>query len=516
MTRARCLAVTARTAALLVAPQGLAYHRPKPLAWQLCAATSGARMAEGHSERAVIFLDDLTPATAYVLHTALGQLSFETPPCGGLIDPRDFGAAPDRADNAPAFQKAIAAVPDGGTLAIPAGRFPSGPIFLKPAMTLHLSKGAEIAAIGDRTGWPKLPAQDADGRTVGTWEGLPARTFAALVTAVDCDRLAVTGHGILDGGGDRGDWWNWPKSTRDGARRPRVLQIAHSRHVSLSGITVRNAPSWTVHPYRCDHLMAADLTIENPPDSPNTDGFNPESCEDVEIVGTRISVGDDCIAIKSGKRGTGQTAHLAPTRAITISHCHLARGHGAVVIGSEMSGSVTDVTISHCTFSDTDRGLRIKTRRGRGGTVRNIRMEHTDMTGVHTPIVVNAYYYCDPDGCTVAVQSRRPAPVGPETPQISDVTIEHVTATGARLAGAAILGLPEAPVRNLRLRNVRIDFDPDARPDIPLMALWVAPVAGIPMTAEFAEIDGEIAAIAPQNNGPQNTGLQDTGMSEPC
>ena len=96
---------------------------------------------------------------------------------------------------------------------------------------------------------------------------------------------------------------SWPKETRDGARRPRGLHLIDCTDVTLLGFTIRNAPSWTIHPQGCARLTAAALTIEAPHDSPNTDGFNPEMCEDVEILGTAFSVGDDCIAIKAGKRG---------------------------------------------------------------------------------------------------------------------------------------------------------------------------------------------------------------------
>ena len=100
----------------------------------------------------------------------------------------------------------------------------------------------------------------------------------------------------MDGGGDRGDWWTWPKETREGARRPRTLFLAHCTDTVLSGFTVRNSPSWTVHPYRSDRLLATAMQIENPADSPNTDGFDPESCTHVTVQALHISVGDDCIA----------------------------------------------------------------------------------------------------------------------------------------------------------------------------------------------------------------------------
>lgn len=69
----------------------------------------------------------------------------------------------------------------------------------------------------------------------------------------------------------------------------------------LQGLKFCNSPSWTLHPYFSKGLRFLDLAVENPADSPNTDGLDPESCRDVEILGVRFSLGDDCIAVKSGK-----------------------------------------------------------------------------------------------------------------------------------------------------------------------------------------------------------------------
>lgn len=432
MTDLRALVVTARTATLLVAPPGVAYRQPEPVPWQLIETRSGAETARGAADSAVVFLDGLSPATEYRLQTGHGTLAFRTGPCTGLVDLRDHGGRADAPDNAAAFARAIAAVPEGGTLRVPAGRFTSGPIFLKPRMTLLLDAGAEIAAIHDRSGWPILPARDEAGRVIGTWEGLPDASFAALVTAVACHGLAITGRGVVDGGGDRGDWWTWPKERRNGARRPRVIQISHSDDVSLSGFAVGNAPSWTVHPYRC----------------------------------------------------------------------RMQRGHGAVVLGSEMSGGIENVTVHRCEFIDTDRGLRLKTRRGRGGVMRNICLSDSIMSGVHTPLVVNAFYFCDPDGSSERVQSRAPAPVDETTPRVENVRVERVTARGVALAAAAILGLPEAPVRGVRLTDYRVSYDPAALPGIPLMAAGVEPVAQAGLLASFAEVEGAPVDLEPEGRAP--------------
>ena len=485
------LAITPYTATVLIRPDTARYHLDAPVSWRL----EGTDIS-GVSDRVPVFIEGLSPDTSYTFATDDAMIRLHTPSCAGLIDAADYGVSQSASDNAAAFKAAIAAVPKGGTLRVPQGVIATGPVFLKSDMTFWLPEGATIAAIADRTDWPILPERDETGRVIGTWEGLPAASFAAPVTAIGCVNLAMTGRGTLDGGGDRGDWWTWPKETRDGARRPRTLFLAHCRDTVLSGLTVRNSPSWTVHPFRCDHLVATAMQIQNPADSPNTDGFDPESCQHVEIRGLHISVGDDCIAVKAGKRGTGadtRVDHIAPTRHLTIANCLMEDGHGAVVMGSEMSGDITDVAITRCAFKGTDRGLRIKTRRGRGGQVARIVMEDVVMDGVGTALAVNAFYFCDADGKSAPVQSRDAAPVDATTPQISDITVSHVQLRGVRHAAGAFLGLPEAPVRGLRLSHVAVDYDPSAEAGETLMACHLPPARQAGFLHRFAQIEADPA-----------------------
>jgi polygalacturonase len=326
---------------------------------------------------------------------------------------------------------------------------------------------------------------------LGSWEGQPEACYAGVVTAIGAKDVAITGAGVIDGGGDRGDWWDWPKSTRNGAHRARTLHLINCDGVRLIGPVVRNSPSWTVHPQGCRNLTAAALKIEAPPDSPNTDGFNPESCDTVRIEGVHFSVGDDCIAIKAGKRGAA-TDHLAPTRFVSIHHCLMERGHGGVVIGSEMSGGVEDVSVSSCEMAGTDRGLRLKTRRGRGGHIARIRFEDVTMDRVLVPFSANAFYHCDADGHDDWVQSRIPAPVDNTTPTISDITIRDVCVSNLGLALGAFLGLPEAPIRNLRVERLRLlSTDPEAAPAPPVMADQIRPMRHEGLCAENAELTSD-------------------------
>lgn len=489
------ITVSSRTATLLLAPEGTLYHLGEPVPYTLTAQPGGC-VADGTATAAVLHVSGLTPETGYTLSTSLGDLTFRTRACGGSVDAAGFGADPEAEDNTAALQRAIDAVPENGTLIVPPGRYWTGPLFLRSHMTLYLSEGAELAALSDWQNWPVLPARDGHNRVVGTWEGLPEPCFAALINAVGCTGLTLTGKGILDGGGDRGDWWDWPKETRRGARRPRTVFLAHCTHVTLSGLTVRNSPSWTVHPFQCRSLLAAGLSIQNPPDSPNTDGFNPESCEDVTLTGLHFSVGDDCIAIKAGKRDSAHgTDHLASCRNISIRHCLMERGHGAVVLGSEMSGGITDIRIANCAFLRTDRGLRIKTRRGRGGRVARVSLTDVHMCEVDTAICANAFYFCDADGKSAFVQSRQLAPVTEGTPDITGITVKNVIAEKVRLAAVALLGLPEAPLSGIEISGLKVSFDPEAEAGVPLMACGVPACRHEQIVAEFAGFSGAISPL---------------------
>lgn len=498
MTAPVAIAVTARMAALRLAVPGALYRLPRPIPWRLDPIAGDAPALSGTAQTAVVVLDGLRPATRYRFAAdGLPALDLTTAPCSGAVvasglvadsAPGDLSAA---AANARALDEAAARVPAGGTLIVPAGVWTALPLALHSDMTLHLADGAVLRAPSGREGWPILPARDSAGRMLGSWEGLPDACFAAPVHAIGASRLVIEGRGTLDGSGDLGDWWTWPKETRDGARRPRGLHLVDCHAVTLLGFTIRNAPSWTVHPQGCTGLVAAGLHILAPHDSPNTDGFNPESCCDVAIEGVRFSVGDDCIAVKAGKRGPGGEAdHLAETRHVRVRHCLMERGHGGLVIGSEMSGGVHDVAIEDCEMIGTDRGLRLKTRRGRGGTVSGIAMRRVRLDGVETAISANAHYHCDADGHDDRVQSRDPAPVDAGTPRIDGITVEDVEIRGLAHAAGCFLGLPEAPITGIRIRGLRIvSLDPAAEPRPPIMADGIRPMRHETLTREQARID---------------------------
>jgi polygalacturonase len=78
------------------------------------------------------------------------------------------------------------------------------------------------------------------------------------------------------------------------------------------------------------------------------------------------------IALKSGSGPDGLRVGK-PAHGIRVRGCTVGNGHGGIVIGSESAGGISDVEVSDCVFKGSDRGIRIKTRRGHGGVIRDQR-----------------------------------------------------------------------------------------------------------------------------------------------
>jgi hypothetical protein len=120
-------------------------------------------------------------------------------------------------------------------------------------------------------------------------------------------------------------------------------------------------------------------------------------------------------------------------------------GHGGVVIGSEMSGGVRRVTISNCVFKGTDRGIRVKTMRGRGGYVEDVCISNIVMYDIMKQgIMFNMRYH----ETEIEEFSDR-------TPTIRNISISNVRINKANQA-IAFFGLEELSIKNISIKDVNI------------------------------------------------------------
>ena len=361
----------------------------------------------------------------------------------------------------------------GGTLFFPAGRYLTGPIRLKSNITLELEAGATLLFSTNFDDY--LPFVEV------RHEGVMMKSFCPLIYATDAENITIKGEGTLDGQGKA--WWDeffkvlidlrdngkrdvnkyqslfdkendvkkiasetnedWHGTLDRRFFRPPFIQPIRCKNVRIEGVKIINSPFWTVNPEFCDNVTVDGVTIHNV-DSPNTDGINPESCRNVHISNCHISVGDDCITIKSGRDLQARNIGAACEN-ITVTNCTMLSGHGGVVIGSEMSGGVRRVTITNCVFEGTDRGIRLKSTRGRGGIVEDIRISNIVMKDIKKEALTFNLKY-----------SRMPQePKSERTPVFRNIHISGVTVVDVNVP-IQIVGLEEAPISDIVLRDIQI------------------------------------------------------------
>ncbi|GIN72576.1 endopolygalacturonase [Bacillus sp. J14TS2] len=376
-----------------------------------------------------------------------------------FYDITEFGAIPNSVVMTEKIQKAIdeAYTNGGGTIIVPAGEFLTGSLHLKDNVELHLLPGARLKFSDNPSDYPVVHSR---------WEGISQNVHASCLYAEKAKNIAVTGFGCLDGNGQK--WWERERTKTDKSAyfRPKLISFDSCEQITIKDVRMMDSPSWTVHPVRSYNITIDNVSIKNPANSPNTDGINPESCENVRINNCNIDVGDDCIAIKAG---TEETIERESCENITISNCTMVHGHGAVVIGSEMSGDIRNVTITNCIFQDTDRGIRLKSRRGRGGIVEDIRVNNIVMDHVMSPFVINLYYYCGPLGKEKYVWDKKPYPITEETPHFRRIHFANITARNIQACAGFIYGLAELYAAEITFSNIDISMAENAIPGRPAM-----------------------------------------------
>lgn len=399
--------------------------------------------------RPVIFLEDWqTQALPFDMGT-LRLFAFPEHTCP--IDA--YGAQADvTTPSTAAIARAIAdcSAQGGGTVVVPAGRYLTGPIRLESNIALHIEEGAELFFSQNFRDY--LPV------VFSRYEGMEYYGYSPLIYARDCHDIAITGEGVIDGQGQA--WWEWKRWQQQGAKklyalaeagtppeervfgtvkeglRPSLIGLVNCDRVRIEGVTIKNGPQWTLHPLYSKDVLIRDVTIETA--GPNTDGIVIDSSENVLIDQVRLDTGDDAIAIKSGVDSDGRRVGR-PSQNIVIRNCAVGRGNGGVVIGSEMSGDVRNVSVTHCQFDGTKRGLRMKSTPGRGGVIENIWFEDISMQRISAEAVFLDMFY---DSKNVV------RPLSNNPPTFRNFSFKNIRSLSGSDALVAV-GTAESPIRNL-------------------------------------------------------------------
>ena len=373
----------------------------------------------------------------------------------------DFGAVENNKDkNTSAINNAIekcSLEKSCSKVIIPSGIWFTGQIKLKSNVELYLEKNSELLFSTDFSDY--LPV------VLSRFEGIELYNYSPMIYAKDCENVAITGQGKINGQGNA--WWGWKElqkravtqlynmanndipvekrifGTTQAALRPSLIEFNNCKNINLSDFFVQEGPMWTIHLLYSKDINVNKINIETT--GPNTDGIVIDSSKNVLIDNITASTGDDAISIKSGLDKEGIKINR-PSENIEIRNCKILKGNSGIAIGSETSGGIKNVYIHNCNIENTGLGIRIKSLLGRGGVIEDININDISMN----KLTESALRF-DMDYRFPTVESKLTTP-----PILRNVSVKNITCQEALGRGISILGLKEKEIENITLKNMRL------------------------------------------------------------
>lgn len=385
----------------------------------------------------------------------------------------DFGAVPDGLTlNTQAFEKAFNALAKkgGGHLIVPEGIFLTGPISFKNCTDLHLERGAVILLSPDKR------------------DHLVKDAVKPGISASKRHDISISGEGVIDG---NGHWWRpvkrskvsdteWAAFTKRGGTvtedgslwypfglnlypdiaadaraqekmRAHLVRFTDCERVSVTGVTIQNAPRFHLVPSRCKDVVIEGVTVRCPWNAQNGDGIDLMNCVNVRVAHCTVDVGDDGICLKAGAGEKG--AKDGPCKNIVIEYNTVLHAHGGFVIGSEFCGGMQDITVRHNSFIGTDTGLRFKSAPERGGLTSNIRISDINMAEIKDQAIVFETTYADK---AAGYEDREAAKTEAFVPEFTDIVMERIVCRGCATAIRAA-GTPKM-IHGITVRDATIFY----------------------------------------------------------
>jgi polygalacturonase len=369
----------------------------------------------------------------------------------------DFGAVPNAKSLATsAIQRAIDTCHQngGGRVTVPAGTYLTGSIFLKSHVELHVEKGATLLASTD------LADYNADDAYVQNFSARSEEWLAKhLIMAIECEDVALTGLGIIDGAGDfffeepkfypdhqwmtGYAWRNGISYARDKEtlRPGQVVCFIESKDITVRDITVQNSPCWSLFFHGCESVSIQGVRVFNPSTFGNTDGIDVDCCRHVTVSDCIIDTGDDAIAIRCAATRLKQPR---PCEFITVSNCILSSYACGIRIGVG-TGIIRHVRVSGLTIENAGYAINYITSYASHGCAEIEDVNFSDIS------IYNVAFPLQIKGEVGSVQ------------HVSAENIRAYTMGGIKLAATDTCRIADVRIRNFDLHLIPETEEPDER-----------------------------------------------------
>lgn len=356
---------------------------------------------------------------------------------------KDFGAVGDKQTvNTKALQSAIDKCAEkGGIVVFPSGDYISGTLYFKSNVTLRLEKGATLWGSTDLADYPEnLP--DFSFYRKGTIK-------RALIYAEHAENIAIEGEGMIHG---QGEHFLVPKNSKVSSYsiRPYLIWMIKCKGVRTEGVKLRNSALWMQHYLACDDVYIHNIDVFNHCNK-NNDMLDIDGCHNVRISDCVGDTDDDGITLKSTCGRANENVVI--TNCLISSHCN------ALKTGTESNTGFKNITVSNIVIRPSKQKTVIY---GKPAGISGIALEVVDgghMDGIEISNVVI-------DGAAIPLFIRlgnrargydKTLPK-PAMGSMKNIHISNVTAFNAMPYGSSVTGIPDYPVENVTLENLRFFY----------------------------------------------------------
>ncbi len=373
----------------------------------------------------------------------------------GVYNVVDFGARGDAiANDTKAIQRAVdeCVAHGGGQVLLPGGKtYLTGAITLGSGVDFHLARGAVL----------KGSAHWQDYGTAG-----------ALIFAKDAEGISISGDGTIDGnghavwqtladetaGGDLnkpgwwpqsfcGVWWPFGRGASDktlAPGRPMQIILIGCKHLRLREFSIRNAPSWTVHPVGCEDLVIDGISILNDWNVANNDGIDLDHCRNVRIANCHIDTADDGIVLKN----TPNFASYGRSENITVTGCTIASRSCALKLDEAYAPpGIRNVIFDACVIYHSNRGLCIQSRDI--GDIENVLFSNLTIETELQPIK----WWGAAEPIHISNLPRNP---GTKLGHVRHIRFENILCKSE--SGIYLRGCAAQPIEDVQFDNVRVEI----------------------------------------------------------
>lgn len=362
------------------------------------------------------------------------------------------------------IQKVIDTADQYSLIIINKGTYPVKSLLLKNNLVIYLRKGATLLASPNEEDYPIIPATSAHNEVYGNYKGVASEMRQSIIHLDHVKNVKIVGEGVIDAQGQLSPAW---KKGEFKVIPPHLIYINHSSDISIIGLTLKNSPQWTIHPFFSENINLINLDIAN--DLILTDGITPQCSSIVNIIGCHLHHLDNCVAIKSGRNDIARI-FMTPSKNIAIRNCVMDNSRCAVSFGSETSSGIRSVNISRSSFHNVNHGILVKTRRGNGkeAIIKDVNVSNINMNEVLTPIAINMFDKTDLAGEANRILSKKHIPIDANTPYLDNFSFTNIFAKNYHYAAGYFYGLPEKFIYEIKITDSTFIAKDECEEGIPI------------------------------------------------